>query len=899
MLLSVIIICILVPPVPLLLKHDLKYSLSPSIGGSDSIQYAPSNITTPVTGLVRIIVLAVEFDDVRFNLTVSDLNVTIFHRLSDYITTISYGKLRIEGMVAGIFRVPKLMSTYGADDGLIDGDLATGVRTYRVVEDAIKAADPNVDFGGYQYLIVIHAGQGEEVNPKITQNIWSVAFLGGVTFKTDEKSYDRAALVPESEGRGADVLGPYAHEFLHLLGLPDLYNTEDRSSGDAGKWDVMARGLWNGNPAGSAPAHPTAWSKGLLGWIEPEQIMEVNLDQNCTAYMDPVEQSSSNLKAVKIPLSESFYYMTEYRSRALDGGLPDEGVLITLIDLRGTASGGVMTIISTHGKSANAPLKLGEYYANSARDLLISTRFSNGTMYGVDIIRGQYRTMEINLPNSKTTMLVDGKPCTPASDGTTEIFVTPGSHTVAVPDIMMINAESRAIFDGWSDGVASTERTVQITENVSLSASYREQVLLSIASDGVPDTSHPSALEVNGMTFSFNDLSSVDTWVDLDRSANVTLLTQVVSVDGSTRYIFKGWSGTNSNSTLLNLVMSQPLNLVAQFQKQFFLNVKSEFGKPTGGGWYNNGARATFNVTSPEYVSATERYTFDSWSGSESKETRVSIVMDQPQTITAQWRRQLLVGISVLGSDGQQLPVDELKIRIEAPNGTEISQPLVGHAWLDDGLWIVESVKWMSVDVSPSERAYRPTDGKAWIIRPDLHTLTVSVSSRIFRRGISGITICLELPDGELHSSPSNQTGQTTITNLPSYEYYVKLLRDGEEVSASRLYIVQDTKLEFRITDPFENVVIAAFAFTGIVSMTMIAMPSILWRLKRRRDKLDHAALDERVYGYILSHGGMISKSKAARDLGISRGTLMRIIRRLNTEPRENGLNSGPLGSPS
>jgi M6 family metalloprotease-like protein len=882
-LLAVIIICILVPPVPLLVKPGLKYSLSPSIGGDDTIQYAPSNITTPVTGVVRIIVLAVEFSDVTFNLTVSDLNMISFRRLSGYITTISYGKLRIEGTVAGIFRVPKLMSSYGADDGMIDGDPASGVRTYQVVEDAIKVADSEVDFSDYQYLVVVHAGQGQEVNPKITQDIWSVAFLGGVTFKTDEKSYDRAALVPESEGGNADVLGAYAHEFLHLLGLPDLYNTGDTSTGDAGKWDVMARGLWNGNPPGSAPSHPTAWSKALLGWIEPGQILEVSSGQECTAYIDPVEQRSSNLKAIKIPLSESFYYMTEYRSRALDGGLPDEGVLITLIDLRGTTSGGVMTIISTHGKSADAPLKLGEHYVNSARDLLISPRFSNSTTYGVDVIRSEYRTIEIKLPNSKTTMLVDGKPCTPANSGTTEIFVTPGSHTVEVPDIMMIDAKSRAIFDGWSDGVPGAERTVQTTENVSLSTSYKEQVLLSIASDGVPDTSYPSALEVNGMIFSLNDLSSVDTWLDRDRSANVTVLTQIVRIDNSTRYIFKGWSGADSNSTLLNLMLSQPLDLVAQFREQFYLNVKSEFGNPTGGEWYDNGSRATFNVTSPYYISPTERYAFDSWSGLESRETKGSVVMDQPRTIVAQWRRQIQVVIAVLGSDARPLPAGELKIGVEAPNGTEIAQPLGSHAWLDDGLWIVRTMQWMNVDVLPSERTYRPTSGGTWIIRPNLHTLIVSVASQVFKRSISGVTICFELPDGELYSSRSNQTGQITINNLPSYEYHVRLMRDGEEISATRLYVIQDTKLDFRITDPFENVVIAGFAFTGIVSMTLIAMPSALSRLKRKRDKLDHVALDERVYEYVLSHGGMISKSKAARDLGISREALMRVVRRLST----------------
>jgi M6 family metalloprotease-like protein len=898
-LLPVIIVCIFLPPAPLLVEHDLKYSLSPSIGGGDTIQYAPSNTTTPVTGVVRIIVLGVEFDDAEFNLTVSDLDAIVFHRLSDYITTISYGKLQIEGAVAGIFHVPRLMSSYGNDDGLIDGDPATGVRTYQLIEDAIKAADSGVDFSDYQYLLVVHAGQGQEVNPKIARNIWSVAFLGGVAFRTDEESYDRAALVAETEGPGADVLGAYAHEFLHLLGLPDLYNTEDTSTGDAGKWDVMARGLWNGNPPGSMPSHPTAWSKVLLGWIEPAQIMEVSPSENRTAYIDPVEQRSSNLKVVKIPLSESFYYMTEYRSRALDSGLPDEGILITLIDLRGATTGGIMTIISTHGKNTNAPLELGEYYVNSARDLLISTRFCNGTTYGIDIIRGQYRTMEIKLPDSEATVMVDGKPCTPANNGTTKIFVAPGPHTIAVPDIMMMNAKSRAVFVEWSDGVADTERTVQVTQNVSLSMSYSEQVLLSIASDGVPDQSCSSALEVNGMTFSLNDLSPIDTWLDRDQSANITVLAQVVSVDGSTRYVFKGWSGARSNSTLLNVMMSQPLDLIVQFQRQFYLNVKSEFGNPTGGGWYDNGTRAMFNVTSPEYASSTERYTFDSWSGCQSKETQVSVVMDRPRNITAQWRRQLLVSIAVLGSDGQQLPTGEFRMSVQAPNGTDIAEPLQGYTWLDDGLWTVKAVEWMKVDVSPSEQTYRPTGGGTWTIRPDLHTLTVSVASRVFRRPVSEVTVSLELPYGELYSSRSDQTGQITITNLPSYEYHVRLVRDGEQVSASRLYVTQDTKLEFRIADPFENAVITAFVFTGIVSMALIAVPSVLLRTRRKRGGLDPVYLEERVYEYILSHGGMISKSRAATDLGISRGVLVHIIERLTTRSHNNTLRSGTLVSPA
>jgi M6 family metalloprotease-like protein len=880
-LLLVIILCVIVPhPLPLL-KPDLQYSLAPSMDGGDTIHYTPGNTTTPVTGVVRVIVIAVEFDDRTFNLTISDLNVIFFHRLSNYIANISYGKLRIEGMVAGLFRAPKLMSTYGADNALVDGDPATGVRSYQLAEDAVEVADPNVDFTSYQYLVIVHAGVGQEADPMITQNIWSVAYIGGVTFKTNERSYDRAAIVPESEGQGADVLGPIAHEFLHLLGLPDLYDKYDARSGDAGKWDVMGRGSWNGNPPGSAPAHPTAWSKAALGWIEPEQIAEVSSGQNYTAYIDSIEQRSSNQKAIKIPMSESTYYMVEYRSRALDSGLPDEGVLITLIDLKRTESGGVMTIISTHGKISNAPLKLGEFYANKANDLLISTRFSNGTTYGIDVIRGQYRTIEIKLPSSNTTLLVDGKPCTPPGSGTTVIFVTPGSHTIAVPNVMIINAELRAIFNEWSDGVTESERIVQAAANVSLSTSYKEQVLLSIASDGISDTSYSSTLEVNGITYSLDDLTSVGAWIDLNQIANVAVLTHVVNVDDGTRYVFKGWIGDNSNSTLLSLQMSQPFELVAQFQKQFYLKVRSEFGNSTGEGWYDNGSKVILSVSSPHYLSTTERYTFDSWSGLDSKQSAVSVVMDRSRTMTAQWKRQLLVSIAPVGSDGQPLRGERLKIRLEAPNGTEIARPLAGDAWLDDGLWLVRTVTWMSVDVSPLERAFRPTGGATWVIRPNLHTLTVSTASSIFRRGISGITVCLELPDKELYVGYTNQTGQITISNLPQYDYHVKLMRGSEEVSSAHFHVVQDTRLDIEISDPLENTVVAGCAIAGIVSLASVTMPSAVSRLRRKRSKLNSAALDERVYEYILGHAGVISKSKAARDLGISREALVRAISRL------------------
>ena len=54
----------------------------------------------------------------------------------------------------------------------------------------------------------------------------------------------------------------------HAIGLPDLYDYNGGSSG-IGYWGLMGAGNWN-TPA--SPAHPCAWSREQLGWLNPVEI---------------------------------------------------------------------------------------------------------------------------------------------------------------------------------------------------------------------------------------------------------------------------------------------------------------------------------------------------------------------------------------------------------------------------------------------------------------------------------------------------------------------------------------------------------------------------------------------------------------------------------------------------
>jgi uncharacterized repeat protein (TIGR02543 family) len=73
------------------------------------------------------------------------------------------------------------------------------------------------------------------------------------------------------------TVGVYAHEFGHVLGLPDEYDYGYQSTG-TGTISLMAAGSWNRTPnifpdcAGNSPAQPSAWGMAHLGFVTPTVV---------------------------------------------------------------------------------------------------------------------------------------------------------------------------------------------------------------------------------------------------------------------------------------------------------------------------------------------------------------------------------------------------------------------------------------------------------------------------------------------------------------------------------------------------------------------------------------------------------------------------------------------------
>ncbi len=65
---------------------------------------------------------------------------------------------------------------------------------------------------------------------------------------------------------GDSTIGVFCHEFGHVLGLPDMYDTTYETHG-VGDYSIMANGSWLGPNDGDVPAPFLAWEKAFLGWL--------------------------------------------------------------------------------------------------------------------------------------------------------------------------------------------------------------------------------------------------------------------------------------------------------------------------------------------------------------------------------------------------------------------------------------------------------------------------------------------------------------------------------------------------------------------------------------------------------------------------------------------------------
>ena len=309
--------------------------------------------TFPAKGEVRSIVILVAYPDVPFS--VSNPNLAFSNMLNeqgysdnggtgsarDYFIESSNGQFQPTFDVYGPYTLSHNRSYYKSEPA-------------RMIIEVCELADDidGVDFTQYDYnsdgyidnVFVYYAGLNPaEGGP--SSAVWphrSMAAIeeGGswVRYSVDGKWIWDYACTSELRGwfgTNQCGIGTFCHEFSHVLGLDDLYNTADSEIYTVGTWDIMCSGNYN-NEGRTPPAY-SAYERFMLGWLTPEQLT------NTADYLlEPIETSNKayliattkhNMQAYTPNPTE--YWLVENRQHvgwdAHTNAIPGKGLLISHI----------------------------------------------------------------------------------------------------------------------------------------------------------------------------------------------------------------------------------------------------------------------------------------------------------------------------------------------------------------------------------------------------------------------------------------------------------------------------------------------------------------------------------------------------------------------------------------
>ena len=310
--------------------------------------------TYPLTGSPKSLVLLVGFKDLAFAQSRDD-----FHKLlnesgysyngamgscRDYFIASSDSLFQPQFDVYGPFTVSGKMADYGAEDGNShDRDPYS-----MIVEACALAAESGVDFSQYDTdnngvldnVFVYYAGHnqaegggGNTIWPHKSSVAWMNRKVDGISLAT----YACTSEYSGSAGTSRASIGTFCHEFGHVLGLPDLYDT-GYNYYTVSNWDIMCSGNYNNN--GRTPPTYSAYERFYLGWLKPEQLTEKGehslepLQESNHAYI--LAEKQHNLSGDNPNPSE--FFILEYRTQTgWDSYLPGSGMLVWHIDYLASA----------------------------------------------------------------------------------------------------------------------------------------------------------------------------------------------------------------------------------------------------------------------------------------------------------------------------------------------------------------------------------------------------------------------------------------------------------------------------------------------------------------------------------------------------------------------------------
>ena len=243
-----------------------------------------------VLGQKHFLVILVEFKDLSFK--VENPNEAFSNMMNkpgysvnggtgsarDFYYDNSHGRFEPIFDVYGPVQLDTTKAYYGGNDWS-----GNDKNPEKAVAEGCKALDAEIDFSRYDndgdgkvdLVFMYYAGYGE-ADSSDSDSIWPHQYelsSAGILLTLDGVTVDSYACSNELVGYGSlagklDGIGTACHEFGHAMGLPDFYDTDYETNGEAGalySFSTMCAGAYNNE--GRTPPYFNFEERMLLGWV--------------------------------------------------------------------------------------------------------------------------------------------------------------------------------------------------------------------------------------------------------------------------------------------------------------------------------------------------------------------------------------------------------------------------------------------------------------------------------------------------------------------------------------------------------------------------------------------------------------------------------------------------------
>lgn len=296
-------------------------------------------------GVKRGLVILAAFPDVRPDLDRETLTQRFSVLLDRYVRNMSDGAASISvDVTPDWLTLPLPVGAYRISSRNLEVDRG---RVMRLIDDALALAESSVDLASYDFIAL---QLGAKINEYGMVGLCGYPGMLGYSseggFVTRGGRRVRGVVIFTTQAH----VGTLFHDVAHVLGgvrggkrqVPCLYDHDLQgrpgpvrevfvgSIINMGYWDPMSCHLYRRD---LPPPGLSSWTRLRLGWLDPARVRTVRPGERAEVLLGPLADSASPVAAIRIPLSDTRYYLIENRQPVgNDQYLPGSGALILRAD---------------------------------------------------------------------------------------------------------------------------------------------------------------------------------------------------------------------------------------------------------------------------------------------------------------------------------------------------------------------------------------------------------------------------------------------------------------------------------------------------------------------------------------------------------------------------------------